>query len=155
MDKKIILTLNINNYAPEITDVTYPTILAYADKIGADFQVIDQERYDYSVTANKFQVPRYGKGYDWIIYLDSDTVVNPNAPDWTAFLDKQDVLFNALDPSPIRFRASPYQKRSRSFRGACTWCVWASDWTMDDLWKPYQDEGEYRDALEQNHADGA
>jgi hypothetical protein len=142
--KKIILTLNIGNYAPEITAITYPTIRAYAEKIGATFAVIDQHPFQYSITANKFLVPEYGRGYDWVIYLDSDTIVNPNAPDWTAFLDKDDVLFYALDTSPLRFRATKYNSRSRSYRGACTWCVWASDWTVDDLWTPYADEADYR-----------
>lgn len=143
-EKKLICTLNLDNHQPEVTAITYPTLKAYAAKIGADFVEITERRYKYSATANKFLIRELGRGYDWIIYLDSDTIVNPDAPDWSVFLDKHDVLFNALDPSPIRFTANHFNKRHRSFRGACTWCVWASDWTFEDLWTPYADEAEYR-----------
>lgn len=144
-ERKLICTLNLDNHQPEVTAITYPTIEAYAHKIGADFKVITEERYKYSKTANKFGIRDYSGLYDWYLYIDSDTIVNPDAPDWTAFLDMQDVLFNALDPSPIRFAPSIYNKRHRSYRGACTWLVGCSDWTLDDLWTPYASEREYRE----------
>jgi hypothetical protein len=144
-ERKLICTLRLDDHEPDIWAITEPTIAAYAKKTQSDFHVITERRYPYSATANKFLIREIGKGYDWVLFIDSDTIVNPDAPDWTAFLDKQDVLFNALDPSPIRFRPNQYNKRHRSYRGACTWLVGCSNWTLDDLWTPYESDAAYRE----------
>ena len=34
--KKMLYLLNIGNFAPEVTNLTYPFIFQYAEKIGAD-----------------------------------------------------------------------------------------------------------------------
>ena len=38
--KKTVFTLSVNGYSPEITEITFPLMQLWADKIGADFHVI-------------------------------------------------------------------------------------------------------------------
>jgi hypothetical protein len=42
--KKTLFTLNVDSYAPAITELTYPLLKGYADKIGAGFHVIDERK---------------------------------------------------------------------------------------------------------------
>jgi hypothetical protein len=43
--KKTIFTLNIDNYAPEIRDITRPLLERYAKKIGADIYDIEDRNF--------------------------------------------------------------------------------------------------------------
>jgi hypothetical protein len=84
--KKTIYTLNIDDYAPEICALTYPLIQAYARKIGADFQVIRERKFpDWPVVYEKLQIHELGQrdSNDWNIYIDSDTLINPEMFDIT------------------------------------------------------------------------
>jgi hypothetical protein len=42
--KKLLITFDIN-YTKEITDITYPYMKSYADKIGADFKIITERKF--------------------------------------------------------------------------------------------------------------
>lgn len=74
-DEKVLFTLNIDNYAPAITELTYPLLYSYADKIHADFHVIRQRRFpdwpcgvrlslspEAEATANQDALPRHPNG---------------------------------------------------------------------------------------------
>ena len=77
--KKILYTLNICDYAPEITEITLPLLRRYADKIGAHFYVISTREFpDMPVTYEKFQIYKLSKLHanDWSIFLDIDTLVH-------------------------------------------------------------------------------
>ncbi|HNV61415.1 MAG TPA: hypothetical protein PKN54_00565 [Candidatus Cloacimonas acidaminovorans] len=133
--KKTIFTLNIDNYAPEICDITYPLIKRYARKIGADFHIIKERKFDKSLppVIEKFQVYELSNGNDWSIYLDSDTLVHPETVDWTNFLNKDTVLFNGVDMGAVRWKYNELFLRDGRNIGACTWNVTWSDWCRD-LW---------------------
>ena len=150
--KKTIFTLNIDNYCPNICEITYPLIKRYAKKIGADFHIINKRKFskDFPVTFEKFQVYELSKqmGNDWNIFLDSDTVVHPEAIDWTNFLNKDTILFNGIDMGAVRWRYDNNFLRDGRNIGACTWNVTWSD-MCQDLWKPLA-ENEARFAIENN-----
>lgn len=134
--KKTIYTLNINDYAPDIRDITYPFLKGYAQKIGAEFVEITKRKYpDKPPVYEKFQIYDLGKENDWSIFLDADTLVHPETIDWTEYINKDTVLFNGKDFSSIRFRHDNYFRRDGRNIGACTWNVTCSDWTID-LWTP-------------------
>lgn len=134
--KKQVVTLNINNYQPKITEITYPSIQLWADKIGAEFKIIDKPVFNMpSPTYEKFQLYEMSKGYDWTMFIDSDALIHPDCPDWTECITKEVVLFNGLDMCLNRFRASNYTRRSKLLMGACTWNVIFSDWCRD-IWHP-------------------
>lgn len=77
--KKRVYVLNINNYLPEVCKITLPLIKNYADKLGAEFMIIDEQKTpDLPVTYEKLQIYELGKDYDWNILIDADMVIHPN-----------------------------------------------------------------------------
>ena len=140
--KKAVITLNIGNYLPEITRLTYPFMQGWAKKIGAEFIEITERKWPEIPIVNyeKFQLQEISKHYDWTYFLDCDALVMPETPDWAEMVnDKAIVLFNGVDNRLDRFKASNYSRRSGSKVGACTWNVCCSDWTGPDLWQPPTD----------------
>jgi lipopolysaccharide biosynthesis glycosyltransferase len=65
----------------EVSALTHPTIKAYADKIGADFVVIDKVKLSTKFFHyEKFQIFDLLTKYKRIIYLDSDITIRPDCP---------------------------------------------------------------------------
>src|SRR5712691_6326868 len=75
---KILWTLNLEGkYSPEITKLTYPLLDHYARKIGAEFKVISERRWpDFPPAYEKLQIHELGRGAEWNIFMDSDTLVH-------------------------------------------------------------------------------
>lgn len=136
--KKTIFVLNVDNYAPEITELTYPLIKRYAHKIGADFFEITERKYpQYPPVYEKMQIYELGKkmGNDWNIYIDSDTLIHPDFFDVTNFVKKDTVVHNGSDMANNRWRYDKYFIRDGRNIGSCNWFAIASDWCLD-LWHP-------------------
>lgn len=139
--KKTIYTLNIGNYCPEITALTYPYISKYADKIGADFHIIRERKFpDMPITYEKFQLFKLAREMknDWSIFVDSDTLIHPDLMDITVHLPKDTVAHNGNDQSSHRYKADEYFLRDGRFIGSCNWFAVASDLCLD-LWHPLED----------------
>ena len=139
--KKTIYLLNINNYAPEVTQLTYPWIEFYASKIGADVCMIS-ERYfpDWNIPYEKLQIHHLAKerGDDWAIYIDSDALVHPELPDLTVMIPQDTVAHNGADFAAIRWAYDHYFMRDGRNIGSCNWFTVASKWCLD-LWRPLDD----------------
>lgn len=136
--KKTIFTLNVDGYSPEITRLTYPFMQHYAQKIGADFQIISERKYaQYAPVYEKLQIYDLGRemGNDWNIYIDSDTLVHPDLFDITDFLAKDTVMNVNVDMSGNRWVYDQYFRRDGRHIGTCGWFTIASDWCLD-LWHP-------------------
>jgi hypothetical protein len=139
--KKTIYTLQVDNYMPEMTKITFKYMQIYADKIGANFKVITERKFpDMPVTYEKFQIYEIGQedGNDWNIYLDADAFINPEAIDFTNFINKDTVLNYNKDFSNIRFRHDKYFTRDGRNIGCGNWFTVVSDLCID-LWKPLDD----------------
>jgi hypothetical protein len=139
--KKTLFTLNVDNYAPELTALTYPLLQIFANKMGAEFHVIRERAYpEYPVTYEKLQIYDLAKKMhsEWNIYLDSDALVNPDCFDPTEHLSKDMVLHNGKDMAGGRFRYDEYFRRDGRHIGSGNWFTIASDWCLD-LWKPPED----------------
>jgi hypothetical protein len=137
--QKTIYTLNIDDYAPEICNITYPFLKFYADKIGARFCVIADRLYpNMPVVYEKLQIRELSKVNqdDWSIYFDSDALIHPETPDWTVLLNKDTVLHNGSDMAAVRWKYDQYFMRDGRNIGSCNWFTIASDWCADDLWRP-------------------
>ena len=140
--KKLLVTFDIN-YSKEITDITYPYMKSYADKIDADFKIITERKYpNEPVICEKFQVYDISKEYDWTILIDCDAIIHPNCPDVTEVYNKDVVIFNAYDLYPLRFKHNNYTRRDGRNIGASPWFSVFSDWTRH-LWKPYKNPTQY------------
>ena len=136
--KKTIFTLSVDNYAPEITELTFPLINQYADKIGADFAIITDRKFpDLPPVYEKIQLYELSRENDWTIFLDADTLVHPDFPDITPLLHKDTVCFHGKDFAPVRWRYNNYFLRDGRNIGACNWFAIASDW-CSDLWHPLE-----------------
>ena len=144
--KKTIYTLNIGDYSPDITALTYPLIRRFAAKIGADFRVISERRWpEYNLCYEKLQIYELGRDSEWNIYIDGDTLVHPDFFDITEHLPKNTVLHNGYDMAGNRWRYDDYFRRDGRHIGSCNWFTVTSDWCMD-LWRPLDDIS-YEDAV--------
>jgi hypothetical protein len=139
--KKTIFTLNVDNYAPEITKLTFPYLKKYAQKIEADLYVIKDRKFPkFPPVYEKLQIYELAQKMknDWNIYIDADAFVHPDTPDITTLVGKDTIVHNGQDFAPIRFRPDKYFLRSGLHFGSCNWLAMASDWCID-LWKPLDD----------------
>lgn len=147
--KKTLFTLNVDNYAPEITELTYPLIKRYAAKIGADFHIIKKRKFPKLPPAyEKLQIYDLGREMenDWNIYIDSDALIHPDMFDVTQFIRKDTVCHNGVDMANNRWRYDRYFERDKRHIGSCNWFAVASDWCLD-LWHPLVNMS-YEEALE-------
>lgn len=139
--KKIIFTLNVNNYHPEITELTYPFIQKYANKIGAEFHIITERKFpNMPVTYEKLQIYELAKTMkaDWYIFFDSDALVHPDLFDVTTIIPNDTVLYNDKDFATCRWSSDKYFRRDGRYIGTCGWfSVCPKD--CIDLWKPLDD----------------
>lgn len=137
--KKTVWTLNIDNYAPEICQLTYPLLLAYARKIGADFRIIDMRQFPgMPAVYEKLQIFTLGQDSDWNIYIDSDAVIFPDMIDVTERVPKDTVVHYGRDHASNRWRYDDYFRRDGRDIGSCNWFAAASNWCLD-LWHPLDD----------------
>jgi|SRR5580698_5522882 hypothetical protein len=144
--KKTIYTLVVDDYAPQITDLTFPLMAAYADKIGAELVVIRDRLctlssfggfHQWPVTLEKFQTARLARerGDDWSIFIDADTLINPEFFDVTEHLPRDTVAHNGKDMAGVRWTYDEYFRRDGRHFGSCSWLVIASSWCVEDLWR--------------------
>lgn len=136
--RKTLYTLAVDNYAPEITELTFPFLKQYAWKIGADFFVIDKRCWpDRPAVMEKLQIFTLSaeRRDDWMIYVDADALIHPDLFDITEVLPRDTVLQNASDFAPNRFLYDDIFRRDGRNIGACNWFTVASSWCRD-LWHP-------------------
>lgn len=134
--KKTIFTLSFNNYAPEVTKLTYPFIENYAEKIGAEFVQIKERKFpDYPMMYEKLQIFELGKDNDWNIYVDSDTLIHPDLFDITEILPEDTVLNYGVDFAGNRFRYDNYFRRDGRNIGCGNFLTVASH-LCTDIWEP-------------------
>ena len=139
--RKTIYVLNIDNYAPDMREITYPLLKRYAHKIGAEFFEITERKWpNLPPVYEKFQIYELGREHknDWNIYIDSDALIHPEFPDITTQLAKDTVCFHWKDYAPLRFRYDKYFLRDGRNIGEGNWFAVASDWCLD-LWHPLDD----------------
>jgi len=133
---KTVYTLNVDGYAPEITELTYPWLRHYASKIGASFHVIDSRCWHgFAPVYEKLQIGRLARerGDDWSIYIDSDALVHPDMFDVTEHLTPDTVAHNGADMAGNRWRYDDYFRRDGRHIGSCNWFTVASRLCLD-LW---------------------
>ena len=137
--KKTLWTVNVDNYAPEITAMTYPLLKRYAEKCNADFREITERKFPgWPPAYEKLQIYELGKDQDWNIFIDADTVIHPGMWDVTNHLTPDTVCHNANDLAGNRFKYDRFFKRDGRHIGSCNWFAVASNLCID-LWAPLDD----------------
>lgn len=137
---KQIVTLTVGDYPTEITKLTFPQIKRYANKIGADFNVITERKFPNVPIMNyeKFQLYELAQDYDYTLFIDADAAIFPDMPDVFALSGPHMVVFWGFDFSPERFRPTLNTERDRRWQGAGTWFVGCTRSTYE-LWTPPED----------------
>jgi lipopolysaccharide biosynthesis glycosyltransferase len=81
---KLLVTTRSDENIKWISDLTHPILKEYADKCGADFMVLDQEPPVMSWDNRPhFRIMKHyelHETYDRIVQLDTDILINKNAP---------------------------------------------------------------------------
>lgn len=146
--KKTIFTLCVDDYAPEITEMTFPLISGYADKIGADFYIIKERKFPSRPPVyEKLQIYDLAQKMEneWNIYIDADALIHPDLLDFTSLIPKDTVMHHGHDFAAVRWKYDRFFLRDGRNIGSGNWFTIASDWCIE-LWKPPQDI-EYEDML--------
>jgi hypothetical protein len=134
--KKTVYTLALKGYPKEMTDLTFPWIRHWANKIGAKFSIIEDRKFpDWPATYEKHQIFELGRKDDWSIFIDADALINPDLFDFTETVYEDTVIYTGQDMAAMRFRPNKWTRRDKRFIGACTWFVACSRMCLD-LWKP-------------------
>jgi len=138
--KKTLYTVSVNDYAPQLTRLTFPLMRKYAQKIDAEFLIIDQRKFPaFPCPYEKFQIKELAKkrADEWSIFFDADALIHPDFWDITEIVTKDTTVSNGTDFVPIRFKPDEYFKRDGRFIGKGNWCMIGSDWCRD-LWSPLE-----------------
>ncbi len=137
--KKALYSLNFDNYAPEITALTYPFIERYAKKIGAEFKIITTRAFPtYPLMYEKLQIYELGAGNDWNYYIDSGCLVHPDLFDIAEVLPEDTVLSYNADFAGNRFCYDEYFRRDGRNIGTSNFLMVASHLTHE-IWEPLED----------------
>lgn len=80
--KTALVTLSIpSSFTNRIFNLTEPFLKYYANKIGAEYIVIDKPKLNlYKIHYEKFQVYDILKHFDRIIYMDNDIIIDEDCP---------------------------------------------------------------------------
>jgi len=102
------VTLAIGGYYEKMGNITHPLMKKYADKIGVDFLCISNFGVT-DITAlppkyEKFQIFDFFDKYDRILFIDTDIIVNPDAPDIFDYCPAE--CFGAVSEETIQALAS-------------------------------------------------
>jgi len=135
--KKCVHTIVIDNWFPEMCSVTTKLIKKWADKIKADFNIIDKEKFEgLPPNYEKMQIWESGKTYDWNVYLDADMIVDPKKmPDFT--LQDQRLFYFEAQLTDLKqcYYPHPYFERDDRNFGISD-CFIATPSCYHDLWCP-------------------
>jgi hypothetical protein len=106
--KKAVVTVCAGDRYKQISLLTHPSISGYADRIGAEFIVLDGS--DIDAHWQKLKIGKLLLCYDRILYLDTDLLVREDCPDLISMVPDDKVgMFNEGRFSP----------REASLREAC------------------------------------
>lgn len=122
--KKTIYTLACNGYSPDICEITFPYLKRYADKIGADFFVIQDRKFpDYPATYEKNQIHELARERqdDWAIFFDADVLVHPAFIDVTGVVGKDTVVIHDTVCSANFTRLNEFHLRDGRMLGMTNW----------------------------------
>ncbi|MBM3207921.1 MAG: hypothetical protein FJZ57_04875 [Chlamydiae bacterium] len=133
---KRIHIVNINNFFPELFELTYPTVEAYAKKFGYEINLITERKFpDWHINYEKMQVWEDGKGANLNILLDADVLIHPEFNDVMTFVPRNFIAFNDNYNASAKFKLNNYFIRDQRDVGIASNFVVSTDLTHD-VWKP-------------------
>ena len=146
---KCIHVLATPGYAPELCAITIPRLFAYASRIGADFNLIQDRKFpDYPINYERMQIYEAGRGYDWNINIDADMVIGSKLRDVTETTQKGQVSIAMKYGLSTHFHTTGniFFERDGRDVGLVDALVVTSTFTHD-LWKPLAGDFESHKSL--------
>jgi hypothetical protein len=132
---KKIWSLRVNNYWPELCEISIPLIEYWADKNGWKFETISERLWpEMPVTFEKLQVGEKGKDASHNLLLDLDILLRPDFYDPSLFLDPAFVASSYGFQASIMFKIDKYFARDQRNIGIVGNCVYTTALTHD-LWE--------------------
>ena len=117
---RAIVTLCIGDQYNSMSTITCSRMRSYAERIGADFVVIDSSKLNLSSGHyEKFQLYELLNIYDRIAFLDLDVLVLPNCPDLFALVSPE--CFGAFDSSKYITQQTQIIDSIQDILGDVTW----------------------------------
>lgn len=95
-----VLTITIGDFYKELAKITHPYIKNYAEKISADFILLAETKLPLPHYA-KFEIGKLLGTYDRILYIDTDILVSPSAPNIFDIVPEDTI--GLLDESPLGY----------------------------------------------------
>lgn len=139
--KTAVWVVAVNNYMPELCAITFPNLKAFASRIGADFNVIEERKFNsFPPTYEKLQVYELGKTYEWNILIDADMIVHPDLPDPRVRTGKNALgIYYGFDAriafNRITLSMQEYARKYGIYRGIVTNFI-VSHAFVHEVWKP-------------------
>jgi hypothetical protein len=99
-----VVTIAHGEFYQKLKEITHPSIKAYADKIGAEFIVIDRKQIsETTIHWEKFQIFNLLNKYERIIFIDTDIIIREDCPN----------LFDVVPADRLgAFNEAPFTLRS-------------------------------------------
>lgn len=127
--------LNIDNYFPELFDITFKSVERYASKINASINIINKRKFlDYPLLTEKLQIYDIGHDYDWNMLIDADILIHPKTPN--PFITFNPIYVGNKDEykADRQFKIDKYFFRDYRNIGLSS-CLIATSRLTHDLWK--------------------
>ena len=129
-------TVVIGEYQPEMCKLTLPNLRAYADRIGADFNIINKSVFDgYPPNYERFQVYEMGRQYKYNLVIDADYIFHTDVPDFTKNFDLKNVGYLSHMDISQYYKPNNYFKKDGRNRGIADAMV-VSTYLTHDVWTP-------------------
>lgn len=137
--KTVVYVVRVNNYWPELCELTLPNLRYYAKKLNAELVEITERKYpDFPPTYEKLQVYDLGSQNEWNILIDADVILHPLMPDFRLVLPPDTVGFDSgYEASSYLDTRSKYFLRDGRNRGIATGLVVTNNITHE-LWTPLE-----------------
>jgi hypothetical protein len=128
--------VDIDDYFPELKELTLPTIERFCDNIKADLNVVTERRFpDWPILTEKLQVYEDGKKYDYNILLDLDILVHPDCYDpFEKNIPKTYCAFKDNYHAHLQLKSDIYFERDGRDVGISGCAIFTTRYTHD-LWK--------------------
>jgi hypothetical protein len=135
---KCLHVVQVDNYQPELCEITLPLMRRYAARIGADFNLITQRRFPrFPGGYERMQIQQAGAAYAFNLSVDADLLFGENVGDFSTRYAPTQIgavlMFHAEHLFPMD--GNPYFIRDGRFLGISEVCIGTS-WITHDLWTP-------------------
>jgi len=138
MDKKCVHIIQRPHVSENLCAITVPLIKAYAERVGADVNVIGGTRAfpDYPPTYERMQIFAAGRPYNWNICVDTDMLLGPTLPDATTRVPRHafGIIMNYSASLSFSVDNRFFGRDGRDIVPVEAFLI-TSDWTHD-LWEP-------------------